>query len=89
MNDIKKYKVSFEIEGDTMCDNVFLTKGNLKEFLLSYLDARKQGYYDNRDLDCRVSNIKIDKVKVVAKSTWKALDKFEKGIVAKELQNYH
>ena len=34
----KKYKVSFWVEGDDICDDVPLTKANLEETILTSLD---------------------------------------------------
>ena len=60
----KKFKVTFEIEGEWLGDDVELDIGNLKGILMHLMDSKKgQDYYSNRSFDTMVDNLVIKKVK--------------------------
>jgi Fe-S cluster assembly iron-binding protein IscA len=62
----KRYKVSFEIEGENLADDVTLTRDNLK-MMVEELDRKSMSYMGNRSIDTEIINLKIEKVKVSKK----------------------
>ena len=59
----RKYKVSFEIEGEMICDDTELSTRNLKEQLKGTFDVRYgQDYETNRDIDTKIKKLKITEV---------------------------
>ena len=60
----KRYKVTFEIQGEKLADEIRLNKQNIRIALDRELNSKSQTYYGNRDLDTYIENLKIEKVKV-------------------------
>jgi len=61
---IKKYKVTFEIEGEMLADDVNLTKENLK-MVLKKMDITSANYYGNRGIDTQIKNLKIEGLSII------------------------
>jgi len=57
----RKYKVSFEIEGDAISDDVPLTKDTIEELIINELDLEESNYYHR--VYSSVSNLVIEQVK--------------------------
>ena len=58
---MRKYNVSFTIEGDMLDDNIKLNKATLTKIILKELSIDGNSYYGNRDIDTCISNLKIEK----------------------------
>jgi hypothetical protein len=59
----REYEVSFRIKGTMIGDDAPLSKSTLKRTIELEMDAEEaQDYYNNREIDCKVSNIKINKI---------------------------
>ena len=56
----KQYKISFNIQGDMLADNIKLNKQNLKKTIYNILDCNKaQSYYGDRNIDTAITNLKL------------------------------
>ena len=62
-NKTKKFKVSFEIEGEILADDTELNEENIELFLENELSIEGSDYYGNRDIDCVITNLEIKEVK--------------------------
>ena len=60
----KVYKVTFVVQGDTLGDDINLTKENLREGLLNLLDAdHARSYFGNRSINTLISKVAIQDIK--------------------------
>lgn len=59
---MSKYKVSFEVEGDDIVDDMPLTKDNLEDAIMSSFDV--SGAYGRGGPYSSVSNLKVEEIKM-------------------------
>lgn len=57
-----RYKVSFEVEGDSIGDDAPLDEDNIKEVIMFDFDSSSSRYYGHM-VYSRVSNLKVEKMK--------------------------
>jgi hypothetical protein len=60
---MKKFKVSFEIEGNMLADGENLNKSNIVWLLRDVLEQDIQTMYGNRYLDCSLKDINVEELK--------------------------